>query len=268
MAKENKSINKWIFFAYGLLFGLIFLFGLVFMTMYANTHVMYTVDGADGTISILKESSQTIGGTAYQNTEIFKFYGEMNNKVSWWSSIFGQNGLTNTLTLARKVYTFQINASSFNDLIVIYSVIGLIAFAILLILGNHQRKVYYISNLTGGIAIPVFMIIASLLMIFKTIFLLGDFTQNKELYWVTNYASNSDIQNIVKDQLLLRTDISKADFLNTLGQYNESVFYIAIVLFAAVIAYSVFLLVSTLTKYKATAKKRAEVIQRAVLKND
>ena len=53
MAKENKSINKWIFFAYGILFGLILLYGLYFMTMYANVHVMYLIT-EDGTIQITK----------------------------------------------------------------------------------------------------------------------------------------------------------------------------------------------------------------------
>ena len=250
MAKENKSINKWIFFAYGLLFGLILIFGLYFMTMYANTHVMYTISDADGTISILK------------------YFEELPNKQAWWSSIFGSTGSTNALTLARKVYQFQINASSFNDLIIIYAVVGLLAFGLLLVLGNHQRKVYYISNLAGGIAIPVFMIISSVFMIIKTIVLMADFNKNLELYWVTNYAANQDIANITKDSLLINMGSSKKEFLSNMGTFNNSVFIFGIVLFTIVILYSLWLIATALIKYKATAEKRAEVIKRAVLNND
>lgn len=268
MAKENKSINKWIFFAYGLLFGLILIFGLYFMTMYANTHVMYTISDADGTISILKTSSQSVGGTPVENSEIFKYFEELPNKQAWWSSIFGSTGSTNALTLARKVYQFQINASSFNDLIIIYAVVGLLAFGLLLVLGNHQRKVYYISNLAGGIAIPVFMIISSVFMIIKTIVLMADFNKNLELYWVTNYAANQDIANITKDSLLINMGSSKKEFLSNMGTFNNSVFILGIVLFTIVILYSLWLIATALIKYKATAEKRAEVIKRAVLNND
>ena len=267
MAKENKSINKWIFFAYGILFGLILLYGLYFMTMYANVHVMYLIT-EDGTIQITSDSSQSVGGTTPTNKEIWNFFEIARYKITWWSGIFGSDGASTATTLARKIYNFQINASSFNDLIIVYSIVGLIAFAGLIIFANHTRKVYYISNLASGISIPLLMIAFSALMIFKNINLMADFTANKELYTVANYYMNTDITSNVKDKLIANEELTKTQFLNSLTDCNSSTFIIGIILYVAVIAFSVFIIVITLRKYKATAKKRAEVIQRAVLNND
>ena len=157
------------------------------------------------------------------------------------------------------VYNFQTSLSTLNNMIVLFSVISLIAFALLLVLSNHNRNIYYKSNLIGGIILPLVVVVLFVVLLVYNFSVMKQFDDNATLF------------NIVA-KLMGSNRIDYSDFkysdLSNLFNINNLTFILFTILFIIVIAYSLFMAVYAYLKYKATSEMRAEVEKKAVANND
>ncbi|MGM9969887.1 MAG: hypothetical protein ACI35S_05770 [Anaeroplasma sp.] len=256
--KFLESKSKLIFIIYGVLFGLVLVMGLYFMTQYANIHIFY-VDNKGVPASFAETNGITIGGSSLTNQYLFDYF-------KYSSNTFGYGEVD--YDLGMKIFNFQSTMSQFNDLIITFVVVGLIGIALFVIFSNHNRKVYYISNLVVGIVVSLTMIVFSIVMIVKNLGLMSNFTENEEFYKVISIMMDSNLEGSIKD-LIIDGNIA---FDDALSQYasnvTSSTFIVATICFAIVAVYSLFILVYTVLRYKGSTKRRNEIIERAAQNND
>ena len=249
--------SKYFFTAGIILMFVVMLFGLFFMTQYANVHVFYNIK--DGNVQINRLSLLTIGGKEYSSNQyLFDYYRN--------SADFPELSTVNQIgEYLRVVYDFQMTASKFNDLIIIYFIVGLICVAAFHLFDNHKRNIYYVSNLVSGIFLPLVMLIFSFVMIGKDVALISNFEKNKGTYQITAVMQDTSITGQDRSAFIEKG----VDAVYKKGSnVNATTMYVAIVIFAIVAAYFVFIMVFSILKYMKTSKARKEVIERAVNAND
>lgn len=248
MSKFLTKKTKWIYLVFGILMGIIIISALCYMTQYANIHVYYTIN-SKGDVAFGAGTENPFGNT---NQNLVNFFRDTEDTT------FEKNFISN---YAKQVYDYQTSMSSFNDLIVIFGIVGLVCFAGLLILGNQNRRIYYKSNLYGGIALPLVPAIFSVIMIVKNTALMSNFNANKELY--NRVSVLQDINYNESDNFYCEVEYLKERY-----SCDARTYIIFNVLFGIVLLYSLFLIVTAIVKYKNTADDRARVLEKAVKNND
>lgn len=252
-----------IFFTLGIvIMFIVLIFGLFFMTQYANVHVFYSIDSDTRELVINPTTKLTIGSITLSNTYVFSY---LRSDVVLPATLGPFEEVEDVQAVLQTVYNFQMTASKFNSNIIIFFLVGLICVGALYLFDNNKRKTYYISNLVIGIAAPVVMIIFSIVMIVNDLSLISNFESNKDLYKIVGVMQDSSIDGIVRGAYRNKP---YEDLLSRASNINTGTMIAAIVLFALVAAYFTFILVFTLLKYKATSKARKETIERAVNAND
>lgn len=248
MFKFLTNKGKFLYFAFGILMFVVLLGSLVYMTQYAHVHVYFT-RSATGAISFAADTEDALH---YSNQILYDFFAETTDQT--FASDFNQ--------YARTVYDFQIDMSAFDNLILIFAIIGLICFAGLLVLSNHSRRVYYKSNLYGGIVFPAVTAIFSVVMIIKNTMLMGVFSKNYELFNRVSVLQNPELKSAASKE----TD--NIAYLKDLYSCNTTTYIIFDILFALVFIYSLFLIAYSIYRYKECAEKRSKIIEKAVMSND
>lgn len=247
MSKFLTKNSKLVYMIFGVLMGLVIISALCYMTQYTHIHVFYVVDG--NSITFLGD---TEGPSGKSNQNLVDFF------ANTADTTFNKDFLTE---YGQTVIDYQLSMSSFNNLIVAFGIVGLVCFALLLILGNHNRRIYYKSNLYGGIALPLIPAVFSIIMIVKNTLLMGTFNKNKELF---NRVS------VLQDPNYIDSDnfYCEVDYLKERYTCNDITYIIYNVIFGIVLIYSLFLIVTAVMKYKNTAADRARVLEKAVKNND
>lgn len=248
MFKFLTKNSKWVFLIFGIIIGVVILGALCYMTQYTHIHVYY-IKNSKGVVSFFSDTENAFGNTNQNLVNFFQYTED---------TTFEKDFIAN---YANIVYDFQVAMSSFNDLIIIYGIISLICFAGLLILGNHNRRIYYKSNLYGGIALPLIPAIFSIVMIIKNTSLMGTFNKNKELF--NRVSVIQDLDYLESENLNY-----SVDFLRERYSCDATTYILFDILFAIVLIYSLFLIVVSIKKYKLTAADRAKVLEKAVENND
>lgn len=165
---------------------------------------------------------------------------------------------------APKILKFQNTLSEVNDFIVVVGVISILCVAGLFILSNHNRKVYYKSNLIGGILLPLCVIV------FNVIFLV----KNMNLMLYFNEGNNNELFNRVSVLQSVFTKDAAGQMYNNIGWLTEryscdNTTFIAYTIFSViVILYALFMAVYSIYRYKICTEKRNEILERAVENND
>lgn len=242
--------SKFFYLTYGILIGLTIILGVVFASQYYDIRVTYT--GSGDSLQIINTTSDSLG---YDNFYVFKYFaaGDTNGMKA------ATGFTTNYDNYKMIVYNFQTSLSTLNNMIVLFSVISLIAFALLLVLSNHNRNIYYKSNLIGGIILPLVVVVLFVVLLVYNFSVMKQFDDNATLF------------NIVA-KLMGSNRIDYSDFkysdLSNLFNINNLTFILFTILFIIVIAYSLFMAVYAYLKYKATSEMRAEVEKKAVANND
>ena len=261
---NNSKYNKFVFFGFGLIFAFFVLFSLYFMTRYAYIIVFYTIN------STTKAKEYNPGSGTGSSTNNFLL-------TTFWSRVFQKNGdiyaakegWNISLTFANRdefvkfIVDYRDELNSFNNALLWFGIVGLIAFAAVLIAGNHNRNVYYISNLIVGIVFALTMIIFGLILLIKDLSLLSKFNENEAFWKAVSVAQNKG--NDTKFTL----EYTKYVFSNDADSYlkgdsTNAATLIATMIFLIIsIGYSVFTMVHTIRKYIATKAHRKEVLERA-----
>lgn len=262
MADFLKNKAKIIILIYGVIIFVALLFGLYYMTRYANVHIGYQLSNGVETFR-----SDLGISTFVSNTDLFQYF---DNAVDSTSPVLkGITQGTNTVVsagYAKKIYDFQVEMSSFNTLIFVLLLIAIICFAIMLVFSNQSRKIYYKDNLAVGILMPFVVIILNLILMIKNFSLMGTFNENVDLFKTTAFLMNPDSDAGAK-QLALKEG-GYQYIVDGSSNVNSTTFIIATAIFAIVMVASVLMIIYTIYRYKECAKRRGEIIERAANKND
>ena len=262
--KSDKK-TKWLNLAYGIIFGVVIIFALCFMTQYKYVYVGYIMGGPGQTVVTFGESYSPNNGNQQVLYDFFSWIGEKKVDGSYYIDPVISGDLANDFSLyAQTVYDIRVALNSFNSLIIVSGIIGLVTFAFMLIFANHSRRIYYKSNLYSGIALPLINIIFSIVMIVQAIGLIGKISENYRLLNIVSICQDP------ANQLLCRVTSDYHDTNVFLSKYNVNslTLIFTIIIFVAVIAYSAFLIIHTVRKYKATADERNKIIERALEKEE
>lgn len=238
----NKR-EKWIYLLFGVLLFAVLISSFIYMTNYADIRIYFTT--ANGQISIVQTSQEPT--TLDTNNSLFQYFATYHPEVDMekfkWT-----------------IYDFQTDMSKFNDLIVIYALVALVGFAILLICSNHSRKVYYKSNLVAGIVIPAGVSIFTIVMIVKNMMLMGVFNANETLF--------NEVSVLKNDSTSTNAEQLGYPYVSGFHPCNNLTYIIYTIIFAVVLLYALFLIYYAIFRYKSTAERRKEIIERAVNNND
>lgn len=250
MSNLFKNKVKLMYFAFGILIFVVMIASLAYMTNYNHIHVWYSID--NGALAINKTSM--FSKTASDNTNLYNFF---------------ESNITSVKIEDFKyvIYNFQVGMSNLNTFFITISVIGLICFAALLICSNHNRRVYYKSNLVCGILAPLVTIVFNAIALVRNISMMGVFNNNYELFNKVAILQNPEnAASVTVSELNAASNV--LDFVNSQGNpCNSITFIIFTILFAIVIIYSIVLIVFAVKKYKNTTELRNEIIRRAVENN-
>ena len=167
--------------------------------------------------------------------------------------------------------SFRAKLDNFNTLILWYGIISLIMFAGLLILSNHNRRIYYIGNIVGGVLLPLVNIVLVLVLVIQAFGLMANISDpnNNALYNVVSAMQNPTLgsQNvgIAASQA---TNVKQINNIINAFNVNTTTIVMYLIFFVITAAYNVFLIIFAIMKYKATAKERNEVLEKARLAGD
>lgn len=245
MFKFLTKHSKVFYIIFGALIGATIIAGCFYMTNYANVHLFYGL-GEHGEKIAVYDSAHPMG---YSNNFLYMFFAE--GKATGYQTDFGAH-------YAQTVLSFQDGMNSFNSLIIILEVVSLVCFALLLVLANHSRRIFYVSNLVGGVVLPLVIIVLNVVLLITNLGLMGTFNNNYELFNIVSVLQDPKIQ----------ADVYQHDLAYAKGFFscNSITFILFTVLFVIVIVYSALILLHTIIKYKATAEERKNIIEKAVTK--
>lgn len=240
--KKFIANHSKIFFIIFLVLGfLILISALFYATEYTNVHIFYQI--VNGKVDFSKD------------------YG--NDTIKSFTNQFLYNGFDKAHTpmtneMAMTIYDFQKALASVNSFIVISSIIIMLCAGALFLFSNHNRRVYYMSNLIVGIVAPSISIILCIVMMVRNFLLMGQFNANYQLFNRT-----AVLQNMYKQVTASQSD----SMLEDLYECSNTTFIIFTVIFIIMLAYSAFMIVYSVLKYKNTTERRKEIIERAVQQN-
>ena len=246
MSNFLKSKAKILILTYGIIIAITLVFALAFMTNFADVHVFFKKENGD----VVFNSTSTLNVNKQTNGDLFNYFanlaasGDASNPL--YALLNGKTGSTvfADAGLAQKVYDFQMDMSKFNDQLIIYFCVSIVLFASLLIVSNQSRKVYYASNLVVGVVAPLVVIVYTVAMLINDMKLMSTFKDNKNLFRAVAYLQNSNIATIEKnnaDWSTIKSETTKV---------NELPFIIGMIVFVIVIAYSVFMIIYAIYRFK------------------
>lgn len=280
----SKIINKGakILVALYLIFiALSLIIACFYMTQYSEIHIASKVD--EITNEVKYNETQTFAGNGISNQRLFNYFNSRNNKDTenpFYEVIKAGNkvSIINTeykegMTYAQFIDNFRINLNNFNSNLVIFGMTCIVLCVLLFVFANHSRKIYYSSNLIIGVVSPLAVAIYSVVMLLENMNLQGVFNSNIDLFRITHCMMTSEIIDKQKDSLMKAPnadtgEVSWNKLVDLSKGVNDLTFNLVNVFFIITIALSLLLIVFTILKYKATSKRRLEVIERAVQNND
>ena len=281
----NKLLSKnakFIYLVCGILSFLTLLLGLVFMTQYRYIRVNYLID-SNGQVEIL-ETDQLNGK---DQSALYSFINRLgnNNKSNGRNSYVGLEAYENHPELQEfkqkyiveaedgtyvlkdeilmQVYNYRNKLDNYNNLIILFSAVSIVMFALTFVLSNHSRRIYYKSNLIGGIVLPGVIVLLNLILIIMSIGLISELSSNYTLYNLVSVLQNP--ANALYSRPAKTTETLNTYLQTILNSYdcNATTFVLYDLLFGFGIAYNAFLIAFAVLKYKNTAERRKEVIERS-----
>jgi hypothetical protein len=299
---KNSKFLKWIYFALGILSGVIVVSSLFFMTQYRFVRVNYNVNESDERVyeksAKLNKADQTYlfdfindianrqyekdNGTQAQavidNNEIFKIILEADSSSESGYKMLDKSEYDNGWTIKttysikqsyfKQLDDFRTSLDSFNNLILWYGIVSLIVFAALLILSNHSRRIYYKSNVIGGILLPLVNVVFSIILIVQALSIMSSLSDptNNALFNVVSAIQNPTVGNVnVYTAASEETNLTQINNIINAFNINSTTVILYVVFFALTAVFNIFLMVVAVMKYKATTRERNEVLEKARL---
>lgn len=248
MQKFLTSKAKILYIVFFVLTFALLVSAVVYATQYANIHVLFTA--IDGDRYVTSDSQNEFKEI---QTYVFDFF--KNTTDPTFEKDFG--------VYVPTVIKFQETLAAVNDFIVAAGVVSIICVAGLFILSNHNRKVYYKSNLVGGIVLPLVVIIMNVILIVKNLSLMSFFNENYELF-----NRVSVLQTRGQTKIDASQSVDNIQFLKDLYSCDSTTFIIYTIFCCVIIAYALFMMFYSVYRYKECAERRNQIMERAVNNND
>ncbi len=279
MSKLIQKGAKFVITIYLVILALSLLLACFFMTQYNEIHIFSQNDPKNG-ITYSETDIFYVGGPS--NDYIFRYFDSKRNKdesnpfyeeIQAGTGSIINNEYKDGLSYAQFIDEYRKDLNQFNESLVVFGVVTIALCALLYVFANHSRRIYYSSNLIAGVAIPLGIGVYSIVMLLNNIGLQGVFNSNIDLFRVTNAMITSEITNKVKGSYMGKPDPETGKtgwelLCEATSDLNDFTFNLTNILFITITIVSVLLVVYTVLKYKATSKRRLEVIERAVQNND
>lgn len=297
MSKFLKKNAKLFTFIYMILAVLVVACSLAFMTQYSDVHIYFKndkkqidlMDPSKGYKTVIKMESDTEMKEGTSNNYLFKYFVNGNGVGSPLQDVISQitvadvdtslsdygydgqlTGPTNKLgyyddSFAGIIYNFQMDMNDYNDLLLTLGLFNICFVALFFVFANTNRKVYYITNLLCGIVSPLAIIGFTSYALVQDIGLMQRFGKNEALFKITAVLQDVNISAYDKSNIYYK-DYSK--LLDKASGVNNLTFIIVAIVLALNVLMSVFMIAYTAYRYKESGKRRAEIIERAVQKND
>ena len=263
---------KLIYLLCGVFSLLTLILSLGFMTQYRYLRVNYMIETnrATGEQRIVIGSTATLNGDdqrplfdfvnqlgsgIYDDLESYKAHPELEEFQTQY-----MDGTVLKEEAKMQVLNYKKSLDNYNNMIVIFSVLSLVMFALMFVFGNNSRRIYYKSNLIAGIVLPGVIVVLNLVLIISSFSLMNELAQNYTYYNLISVLQNPD--NRIYTQLAVTAETNGKNLATLMNSFdcNALTFVLYDLLFAFVLAYNVFLIVFAILKYKWTAQRRAEVI--------
>jgi hypothetical protein len=254
----HKNKSKLILIFYLIVLAILFIFGLFFMTNYQSVHIAYKYD-TDGVMSITERSSFT--SETVTNEKLYRYFASATDLPEDLTNV--KKNAFGTSAYATQIYDFNKQLNGYNEYIIVASIICLALCALFFVFSNNSRRIFYKSNLIVGILIPLVISVLSIVGIVFMISSISALNANLNLYRATSAMMSSSAGNYI-EEALEDWNVVLANSTNV----NSATFIFGIIIYIAVIAYSLFVSIFTIRKYKQTGKEREEIISRAVTAND
>ncbi|MBR3617382.1 MAG: hypothetical protein IKN46_01765 [Acholeplasmatales bacterium] len=241
--------------------GIIIISALPFKTQYGNIYVNVATTIEEATGDTQNSSISTDQAQLFNLFERTTASGFVDNNGAEFKHDFNQYKV--------QVYEFQKNLNTVNDLILWYGIIALIGVAFLYIFSNNSRKVYYKSNIIVSALFTLTMVVFGVITLVKNIAVMGDFTSNSNLYNIVSVMQNTSYANAAYQYAVpdSATATPSIQYLYDSFDCNVVTFIVYDIIIIAVLAYSVFLFILSVTKYNATRERRQE-LEKVVALND
>jgi len=266
---------KLIYLLCGVLSLLTLILSLGFMSQYRYLRVNYMLEtnSATGEETVVIGSSATLNGADqrplfdffaqlgsgfYDNLDSYKAHPEL---VEIKNKYVAREVITPEARM--KIYEYRKGLDAYNNMIVIFSALSLVMFGLMFVFGNHSRRIYYKSNLIAGVVLPGIIAVFNLILLIMSFKLMADFSADYTLFNLVSVLQNPNNSIYTQQALSDATNSKNLEILMNSFDCNVLTFALYDILFVVVLAYNVFLAVFAVMKYKWTAERRAEVIERS-----
>lgn len=245
--------------------GLVILSALPFKTQYSNIYV-----NVDTTLE--KSGKSDINGSLGTDQtylyEFFEYDGVSKEKNSAGLKDFTDNDGNvfgyDFNNYKGTVYYFENDLNALNTYLLWFGIVSIIGVAILYIFGNNNRRIYYKSNLLANGLVTVVILTMGIIFFINSFSMMGRFSQDSNLYNYVSVLQNPDIQIDIFKAGALNGDL---DFVKSHFDCNVTTFIVYDLFIALFMAYTIFIFILTVVKYKATAERRKE-LAKVVAVND
>lgn len=247
LTKKSKLIH----ILFGVICFTLLISAIIYMTQYANIRVIMK-QSTDGALSLNGAVKGSSNGEPYFNGEGLNY-----NITNFWRI---HQELGEVRDALWTTYEFNQSLNLFNQLIVVFAVISLVLFAIMMIMGNHSRKIYYNSNLIVGIVVPACVAVFSIVLIAMNSNLMGRFNQDYELFNYISLLTNEsgDVVGTIVSQM---TDLEQ---VQTLFNCNSTTFALYNVYFSFILIATLAMMGYAIFRYVTSTEKRNAIMLKAV----
>ncbi len=263
---------KLIYLLCGVLSLLTLILGVAFMSQYRNIRVNYTIvkNQVTGQERIVIGPTETMNGG--NQMAVFEFFtrlgtGQLDELDAYKAhpelkelKEKYMSGAELTDESKMLVYNYKNKLDNYNNMIILFSVLSLVSFALMMVFSNQSRKIYYKSNLISGIVLPGIIIVLNLILIIMSFGLMSELSANYTYFNIVSVLQNPVNAKLADAAITVETNNKNINQIFELFNCNSLTFVLYDLLFALSLLYSAFLIAFAVLKYKWTAERRAEVI--------
>lgn len=166
------------------------------------------------------------------------------------------------------VYDFQNSLNVVNNLILWFGIVLVIAALVLFLFQNHKRKIYYGTNVLMSVVATLATVAFGVIVLIQLLGAMGTLGANLELFNSVAVLQNSDLRTTAYQAAEAAGAAGAKEALASYFYVTSTTLVFYMIGIIVVIAYSLFMLILTFSKFKRTKERRQEILSKAVENND
>lgn len=166
------------------------------------------------------------------------------------------------------VYDFQNSLNVVNNLILWFGIVLVVAGLVLFLFQNHKRKIYYGTNVLMSVVATLATAVFGVIVLIQLLGAMGTLSANLELFNSVAVLQNSDLRTTAYQAAEAAGAAGAKEALASYFYVTSTTLVFYMIGIIVVIAYSLFMLILTFSKFKRTKERRQEILSKAVENND